>query len=206
MATIRPARHVDTPTAGRPAGRRPERLHPNDDLPGLVEAAQAGDRQAFGELYARYAGLVHAIAASRVSIDEAPDVVQEVFLRALRKLKGLRNATAFRPWIVAIARNALRDLGQRAHHRVHREHEPTRRETQHDEMTARAALRAIRALPVAYRNTMRMRLVEGMTGPEIADRTGLSVASVRVNLHRGMKLLRARLAAPALRMKRPSKR
>src|SRR5262245_58005603 len=128
MATIRPARHVDTPTAGRPAGRRPERLHPNDDLPGLVEAAQAGDRQAFGELYARYAGLVHAIAASRVSIDEAPDVVQEVFLRALRKLKGLRNATAFHPWIVAIARNALRDLGQRAHHRVHREHEPTRRE------------------------------------------------------------------------------
>jgi RNA polymerase sigma-70 factor (ECF subfamily) len=38
-----------------------------------------------------------------------------------------------------------------------------------------------------------LRLVEGMTGPEIAARTGLTAASVRVNLHRGMKLLRERL-------------
>jgi RNA polymerase sigma-70 factor (ECF subfamily) len=38
-----------------------------------------------------------------------------------------------------------------------------------------------------------LRLVEGMTGPEIALRTGLTEGSVRVNLHRGMKLLRERL-------------
>ena len=41
--------------------------------------------------------------------------------------------------------------------------------------------------------TLVLRLVEGMTGPEIAARTGLQPASVRVNLHRGMKLLRERL-------------
>jgi RNA polymerase sigma-70 factor (ECF subfamily) len=40
---------------------------------------------------------------------------------------------------------------------------------------------------------MILRLVEGMTGPEIAEQTGLSAGSVRVNLHRGMKLLRERL-------------
>jgi RNA polymerase sigma-70 factor, ECF subfamily len=45
-------------------------------------------------------------------------------------------------------------------------------------------------LPEAYRETLMMRLVEGMTGPEIAARTGLTPDSVRVNLHRGMKLLR----------------
>jgi RNA polymerase sigma-70 factor (ECF subfamily) len=40
---------------------------------------------------------------------------------------------------------------------------------------------------------MILRLVEGMSGPEIAEQTGLSAGSVRVNLHRGMKLLRERL-------------
>jgi RNA polymerase sigma-70 factor (ECF subfamily) len=39
-----------------------------------------------------------------------------------------------------------------------------------------------------------MRLVEGMNGAEIAERSGLTPASVRVNLHRGMKLLRERWA------------
>ena len=51
----------------------------------------------------------------------------------------------------------------------------------------------IRSLPEAYRETLVLRLVEGMTGPEIAERTGLTAASVRVNLHRGMKMLREQL-------------
>ena len=54
-------------------------------------------------------------------------------------------------------------------------------------------LAAIRRLPECYRETLILRLVEGMTGPEIAARTGLTADSVRVNLCRGMKLLRARL-------------
>ena len=48
----------------------------------------------------------------------------------------------------------------------------------------------IRGLPEAYRETLIMRLVEGMTGPEIAKVTGLTPQSVRVNLCRGMKMLR----------------
>jgi RNA polymerase sigma-70 factor (ECF subfamily) len=62
-----------------------------------------------------------------------------------------------------------------------------------DRLEALAVLAAIRALPDAYRETLVLRLVEGMTGPEIAARTGLTAASVRVNLHRGMKQLRERL-------------
>jgi RNA polymerase sigma-70 factor (ECF subfamily) len=54
-------------------------------------------------------------------------------------------------------------------------------------------LEIVRSLPDAYRETLVLRLVEGMTGPEIATRTGLTPASVRVNLHRGMKLLREKL-------------
>lgn len=55
---------------------------------------------------------------------------------------------------------------------------------------AERVLRAIATLPEAYRETLILRLVEGMGGPEIAALTGLSPDSVRVNLHRGMKLLR----------------
>ena len=55
------------------------------------------------------------------------------------------------------------------------------------------ALEAIRSLPDCYRETLMLRLVEGMTGPEIAQRTGLTHESVRVNLCRGMKMLRERI-------------
>ena len=48
----------------------------------------------------------------------------------------------------------------------------------------------IRSLPAAYRETLILRLVEGLTGPEIARQTGLTPESVRVNLCRGMKMLR----------------
>ena len=56
-----------------------------------------------------------------------------------------------------------------------------------------AVLDVVRKLPDAYRETLLMRLVEGMSGAEIAERSGLTPGSVRVNLHRGMKLLREQL-------------
>ena len=61
------------------------------------------------------------------------------------------------------------------------------------EAEAREILAAIRSMPDAYRETLVLRLVEGMTGNEIAERTGLKPESVRVNLHRGMDLLRQAL-------------
>lgn len=174
------------------------------DVASLVRAAQAGDRSAFGELYVRYAGMVHSVAMSMFPVDQAADVVQEAFLRAMRQLRRLRDPNAFGAWIATIARNVALDLRRAGLGRVDMdmEEEPTRPETQHDEMEARAALRAIRSLPKAYREPLIMRLVQGMTGPEIAERTGLTAPSVRVNLHRGMKLLRRRLEAAARKTKK----
>jgi DNA-directed RNA polymerase specialized sigma24 family protein len=62
---------------------------------------------------------------------------------------------------------------------------------------AAAMLDAVMSLPDAYRETLILRLVEGMTGPEIAARTGMTHGSVRVNLHRGMEQLRAILSPNA---------
>jgi len=70
------------------------------------------------------------------------------------------------------------------------------------EGSASAVLEAVMSLPDAYRETLILRLVEGMTGPEIAARTGMTHGSVRVNLHRGMEQLRAKLS-PYPRCDRP---
>lgn len=64
--------------------------------------------------------------------------------------------------------------------------------------TGAAILDVIRSLPDAYSETLILRLVEGMTGPEIAVRTGLTHGSVRVNLCRGMRMLRDRLEAASV--------
>jgi len=64
---------------------------------GLVRAAAAGDREAFGELYVRYARVVHGILLARVPPEEADDLVQDVFLSAMRQLRGLRLAGRHRP-------------------------------------------------------------------------------------------------------------
>jgi RNA polymerase sigma-70 factor (ECF subfamily) len=173
----------------------------------LVRAAQRGDRSAFARLYDEYAGLVRATAVTRLRGDETADVVQETFLRALRRLNSLRKAEAFAGWLVAIARNIIRDVERGRMMFSTSDEEPGEAATQEQTRSAAAAIRAIRSLPKAYQQTVAMRVVEGMTGPEIAARTGLSAGSVRVNLHRGMRLLRTKLkAAVSLRTVSPRRR
>lgn len=179
---------VDAGAAGTdPAG---------DDDAALVAAARGGDRAAFGRLYQRHARMVHGLLLAHVPRAEAEDLTQEVFVQAMRKLDGLRDPGAFAPWLAAIARHRAADS--------HRDRRPTEALEESagsgtSEVEARAGapeiLAVIQALPVAYRETLILRLVEGMTGPEIAERTGLTPDSVRVNLHRGMKKLRQRLGS-----------
>ncbi|HST11577.1 MAG TPA: sigma factor, partial [Terriglobales bacterium] len=75
----------------------------------LVGAAQRGDRAAFGTLYQRYARMVHGILLARVPIDDVDDLVQDVFLIALKRLTTLREADSFGSWLAAIARNRAND-------------------------------------------------------------------------------------------------
>ncbi len=189
--------HVDAPPTARHRRRvsnAPKRLdlgRGEPDVAAAVEATRAGDRSAFGLLHGLYARMVHAILLTRVPAREADDLTQDVFLQALRKLGQLKNAGAFGPWIAQIARNRAHD-----HHRRDRRFDALPEDLSGQRpptVEAREALEAIRALPAAYRETLLMRLVEGMTGPEIALRMGMTPGSVRVNLHRGMRLLREAL-------------
>lgn len=162
----------------------------------LVERAIEGDRAAFEALYRRYARAVHGVLVSRSSRAEADDRVQEVFLSAWQHLSELRDPAAFSAWLFAIARRtATRGPGLARAERLaslgETLPEPSREPA--PRLEADEVLRALGALPEAYRETLAMRLVEGLSGPEIAELTGLSPGSVRVNLCRGMQLLRERL-------------
>lgn len=158
---------------------------------GVAERAGHGSRTAFEALYQRYARLVHGILLARVPRPEVEDLMQEVFLLAWKRLRSLRDVNAFGGWIAAIARNQATDYLRHAPKQV--ELEPDKLRQPAPDPAALAVLETIRALPEAYRETLMLRLVEGLTGPEIATQTGLTPDSVRVNLHRGMKLLRERL-------------
>lgn len=157
----------------------------------LARAARHGSRAAFGRLYSRYARMVHGILLARVPPGEVDDLVQDVFLSALRQLSALRDDGAFGGWLAMIARNRAYDYHRRAREWTELPADLAADDRRTPE--ASAALEAIRALPEAYREPLMLRLVEGMTGDEIAARTGLTPASVRVNLHRGMKQLRQKL-------------
>jgi RNA polymerase sigma-70 factor, ECF subfamily len=156
----------------------------------LVRAAQEGDRQAFGSLYEQYARMVHGILLAHTSASEAEDLVQDVFIQALEQIGSLRDAGAFGGWLAAIARRTAHDFHRRKKIvRIEQEHAGGARADD----GAFAILAMVEKLPAAYRETLILRLVEGMTGPEIAARTGMTADSVRVNLCRGMHRLREML-------------
>ena len=175
----------------------------------LVEAACRGDQTAFGQLYEQYAAVVHGLLLTKVPREEADDLVQEVFLIAMRRIMALRDPNRFGAWLSAIARNLANDHYRRLRPTDSLTEDPPETAgqtaaTRHSD-TGAAILDVIRSLPDAYSETLILRLVEGMTGPEIAVRTGLTHGSVRVNLCRGMRMLRERLeAASANRSERES--
>ncbi len=157
----------------------------------LVERICAGDIEAFDELYKTFAPLVHGILLAKLPREDVDDIAQEVFLSAYKNLHTLREKGAVGAWLVMIARNRAAEF--------YRSKKPTEELSENlqskdnPQTEAEEILTAIRALPDAYKETLVLRLVEGMTGQEIAERTNLTPESVRVNLHRGMKLLRRKL-------------
>ena len=159
----------------------------------LVQAVRQGEQEAFAKLYGLYAPMVHGILLARVPWGEVDDLLQDVFLVAFKKLNSLRDDAAFGGWLAMIARNRAMDFHRRKRDTEELSDDLPAQGSSESDREAANVLDVICALPEAYRETLVLRLVEGMTGPEIADRTGLTAASVRVNLHRGMKLLREKL-------------
>lgn len=164
-----------------------------DEIVTLVCAASAGDRQAFGVLYERYARFVHGVLLAHADRDDVHDLVQNVFLRALRQLHTLRDPAAFGGWLATIARNEARMHHRRVQHHVELSNQLPVPMSGAPPLETADVLRALRALPDRYREPLTLRLVEQIGGAEIARMTGLTHGTVRVYLHHGIRLLREQL-------------
>jgi RNA polymerase sigma-70 factor (ECF subfamily) len=175
---------------------------------GLIEKAQAGNRAAFEEVVRRTSRLVFA----RLYLETgdrhwAEDLLQETWLLAYRSLGRLNDPNRLRPWLLTIAQNVLIDALRRqsrkkrtppARAEVHAlaEVPSTASSPQQDAERAEMhdqALAALRSLPEEYRLPLTLRYITGADYETIETQLGLSNGALRGLLHRGLKILRARL-------------
>ena len=123
----------------------------------LIAAARTGDRAAFGALYERYGRMIHGILLSRVAPADADDLVQEVFLTAMKQIAKLREPEKFGAWLAAMARNRSNDLLRRSARSTELPEEIAVREQASAEAEAAHALRCGRPSncpkPIAKRSS-----------------------------------------------------
>jgi RNA polymerase sigma-70 factor, ECF subfamily len=172
----------------------------DEEVWGLVEAAQQGDTEAFGQLYDRYVDMVHRYAYARLGDRTlAEDVTSETFLRALRRIGTVsyrgRDVGA---WFVTIARNLVLDhikSGRNRYEVVSAEPiEPSvgvegpepavlRR------LSAEELLRCVRALPPDQQECVVLRFLQGLSVAETAAVMARNVGAVKALQHRALRRL-----------------
>ena len=173
--------------AGGWAGRTREMLM---DDPALVEALRAGDPQAPRLLIERYQGVVFGLCYRMLSHrQDAEDVAQETFLRALRAIAGFDTARPLRPWLLEIAANRCRTaLGRRARR-------PGLFESVEDQVDHRPGLadpddlagelaRALNQLRPEYRVVFALFQEQNLPYEEIGQALGRPVGTIKTWLHR----------------------
>jgi RNA polymerase sigma-70 factor (ECF subfamily) len=180
----------------------------NESEQGLVKKAQTGDRAAFEELVRRTSRLLFArLYLGTGDRHWAEDLLQETWLLAYRSLGRLNDPDSLRPWLLAIAQNVL---GQAVRRQTRQKRLPppragaealeevpcsnpspdqdAERAEAHDQILA-----AMRSLPEEYRLPLTLRYMLGADYETIETQLGLTNGSLRGLLHRGLKILRARL-------------
>jgi RNA polymerase sigma-70 factor (ECF subfamily) len=180
----------------------------DDDTPDevLVTRAQRGDRTALGLLVRRHQRALFALCLRYVrDTDEAADLVQRSFVRAMAKLSDLRDAAVFRSWLLRIGAhlslNHLRDNArfvsddgedERAGDPDRGLNLPALERIEAAESSA--ALRdAVRVLPTKQRMTLELRIYEDLPFREIAAALDISEGAAKVNFHYAVRKLRATL-------------
>jgi RNA polymerase sigma-70 factor (ECF subfamily) len=169
----------------------------------LAVRAQAGDREAFGELVMRYAAQARRMARAVLNdTDDADDAAQDGFLAALRHIGRYDAGRPFGPWLLRIVANAAADRRRRLKVRRTDELSPqvASRTSGPAESTDRRALRgafvaALADLPERQRIAVVLFDVEGYSHAEIAAVLGIPEGTVRSDVFHARRALRGPLAA-----------
>lgn len=171
----------------------------------LVAASQR-DPAAFGPLYGRYRDRIYDFVLRRIGDPHhAEDITSQVFERALKALPAYRTQAqpiAFRAWLFTIARNAVTDSHRRARTQIPVEHlhtisDPDPGPAERALATeAREELRhLLDALSGQQRRIVELRLA-GLSGQEIADELGMSLAAMKSAQYRAFAKIRDLMANP----------
>jgi RNA polymerase sigma-70 factor (ECF subfamily) len=183
-------RHISDPD---PARLDEERL--------LVARVKRGDSAAYDQLVRRHLSRAFAIAYRVVgNRDDAEDVVQDAFIRALRYIRGFDERQAFAPWLNRLVVNTALDARAR---RAREATEPERPDAvspwasphlalERQEVRDRFAA-ALEELPPRQRLILARFEVDGLTTAEIAEELGITPETVRWHLHQARHALRAPL-------------
>jgi len=170
----------------------------------LVERAQAGDRDAFGELVWRHQDMVYSLAMRLVGPNLAADVSQEALIRAWRALPRFRGEASFSTWLHRITVNTAWTHRKRAARHVASEIEdtlvdPGRGPEHAGEMAdLRGRLRAaLERLSPGQRAVVVLRDVSGWSHAEISRELGITQTTAKVRLHRARKRLQVLLEEDA---------
>jgi RNA polymerase sigma-70 factor (ECF subfamily) len=160
----------------------------------LVSACLDGSKAAFEVLVRRYERPVRATALSVLGdFHRAEDAAQDTFIRAWKKLPGLRNQAVFGPWITKIAKHSAINIARRRI-RVSAQHStPAKVIEQPDgrlESDKRRLLEAVMKLPKAHRHLIMLRYFSKYPVKELARITGRSVGTVTKQLSRAREQLR----------------
>lgn len=168
----------------------------------LIDLAQRGENEAFGELYRRYLDPIYRYLRVRVSNDAlAEDLSEMVFLRAFESLGSYRErGHPFSAYLYRVARNLLVDHYRRQRQELPLEAEPELVDRGLDvdvEVIRREKLRGIRTaltmLPEDHQEVIRLRVILALPTADVAAWMGRSEGAVRVLLHRALKSLREQL-------------
>jgi RNA polymerase sigma-70 factor (ECF subfamily) len=175
----------------------------------LIRRVAAGDREAFGRLYDRYAPLVFAFALRVLGRrPEAEDLLQEVFLQAWRQAAAYRQERGTpEAWLSTITRSRaidrLRSIRRREKSFVPIQDPsgvdlPGRVEASGSESDARLTLHGVLTeLTTAQRIVLEMAYFEGLTQAEIATRLGEPLGTVKTRIRSGLERLRGLLGVKA---------
>lgn len=167
----------------------------------LMQRIARRDRQAGARLFDRYAREVFEFLARRVGGDAAEDLLQEVFIRALRRASTFRGEASVRTWLFAIARNTIRE-------RLRARIDQTLSNASADPapgpeallIRAQAGRRLVAALcelPDELGIVWELHRVDGYSHAEIAELLSIRPEASRKRLQRANEALRAALRAPA---------
>ena len=165
----------------------------------LIRLAQAGDREAFGELYQRYLPQIFGYIRLRVSTErDAEDLTEMVFLKSFQAIPRYEDrGVPFAAFLYKVARHAVVDSyrSQQAHVPLeeaerHPDDAPGAETLLMDDEQKAEALAALARLPERYQEVIRLRVLLGVPTETVAASMGTSPTAVRVLLHRALKALR----------------